>query len=520
MMKLPSWLRIFESPEIVKVNAEPEEIVRSRSDQYARVIDALVRYQKPKAFDGRNPESIQFPVGSYVPPKGVVPPSHSQYLKDCTMAMDGMITNFAGAQAQFFSTVGFPGFPFLTELTQISEYRDLADRVPAEMTRKWIKLRSKSNKKDKSDRIKKIENKLCELHARDIFRQAAVYDNYFGRCQIFIDMGFSEGSELETPLILSPGKIKKGSLRKLKIIEPITTYPAAYNGSNPLRDDYYKPDQWFIYGQKVHDSRLLWFNSRPLPDLLKPVYNFAGMSLSQLAQPYVDNWLTTRESVGKLLRNFAIISLSTDLDTMSADPEEFIRRIKLFTEAKDNHDIMLLNNGQGEGGEKINQVVTPLSGLDKLQAQAQEHMAAVAKTPLIVLLGISPTGLNPSSEGEMEAFYNFINDTQESIFRQPLEFLIKVIQLSEFGDMDEDITFNFVSLEPMNPKELSEIRKSDADAALIYMQTGAVQPEDIHDKIANDPDSGWDNLGKFEPPPEPEQPEDGDQIGEIKKLEK
>ena len=55
----------------------------------------------------------------------------------------------------------------------------------------------------------------------------------------------------------------------------------------------------------------------------------------------------------------------------------------------------------------------PLGTLDALQAQSQEQLASVSGIPLVELLGITPAGLNASSEGELKAYYGRIHDDQE-----------------------------------------------------------------------------------------------------------
>jgi hypothetical protein len=61
-------------------------------------------------------------------------------------------------------------------------------------------------------------------------------------------------------------------------------------------------------------------------------------------------------------------------------------------------------------------LLTPRWALSMLQAQAQEQMAAVSSIPLVKLLGIAPTGLNASSDGEIRVFYDYIHALQQSIF--------------------------------------------------------------------------------------------------------
>lgn len=499
----------FRRPEVLPPPTQ-EELVQQKREKFAEGVRKAVAIYTEELRAG-GVVHPRFPLAAYLPPTGVAP-AGSVLAMDAAwnnLAMDtcgsvaGVLTSMTGITSNVLDGLGFPGFAFLTELTQLTEYRDMSERTAAEMTRKWIKLRSKSKDDNKQDLLDLLERELQRHNVRDLFRQAAVIDGFMGRSQLFVNLGASEGPELETPLMLNPYKIKKNSLRGFKLVEPITTYPAAYNSSNPLAADYYVPSSWFVYGKKVHASRLLTFVSRPLPDLLKPVYNFAGMSLSQLAQPYVDYWFGTRDSVGKLLKNFSITVLNTDLDTLlSPGGDEVIRRAKLFTKMRDNQGIFLAN----KASESIEQLNVPLSGLDKLQAQAQEHMAAVAKTPLVILLGITPTGLNASAEGDIRIYYDYIADQQEKLFRHPLDTVFKIIMLDQLGYVDEDITYDFVSLFALTGKELALIRKSDGDLSVEMIQNGVLDPMEVRGKLATDPDSGYDNLDVDKAPRPPVTP--------------
>src|SRR6202011_2503289 len=108
-------------------------------------------------------------------------------------------------------------------------------------------------------------------------------------------------------------KVGVGSLKRLRVIEPVWTYPSNYNATDPLKPDWYKPSSWFVQGKEVHSTRLLTFIGREVPDLLKPAYSFGGLALSQMAKPYVDNWLRTRQSVADIIRAFSVFLLKTNL---------------------------------------------------------------------------------------------------------------------------------------------------------------------------------------------------------------
>lgn len=455
--------------------------------------------------------AVRLPIRSYEPPPGVIP----QGRRDAALAMDA-------TPYDYLNTIGFsgafPGYPYLADLSQRPEYRTMVGTIAEEMVRKWIELKAVGDD-DKSDKIEALNAALERYKVRQVFREAAEHDGYFGRGQIYLDVKTPSGAlatddpaELEMPLFLDPAKIKKGSLIGLRAVEAVWTYPGVYQSTDPLKPDYYRPSQWFVMGKTVHTSRLLMFISRPLPDMLKAAYNFGGLSMSQLAEPYVNNWLRTRNSVGDLVHSFSLSILKTNMQSVlsgAADPSIFLRA-DLFNQTRDNRGLMMVD----KDGEEIEQINTPLSGLHELQAQAQEHMAFVAKTPMVKLAGITPSGLNASSDGEIRVFYDSIGSQQESLFREPLKKVLDVIQLSEFGEIDPDITFDFVPLYQMNEGELAQIRKTDADSDAVYVQNGILSPEEIRQRLANDPDSPYHSLDLSDEPPEIEDDDGEDAEGD------
>jgi phage-related protein (TIGR01555 family) len=406
-------------------------------------------------------------------------------------------------------TLTFPGYPYLANLTQISEYRAPSEVISTEMTRKWLKIVSKGDKGGAGvgDRIKELTDRMVELKVRDVFKTAAWYDGVFGRGQVYIEIKGDEGDlARQKPLTIeNNGGVKKGSLKSLKAIEPYWTTPASYNASYPERADYYVPQSWYIMGRKTHSTRLLNFVSREVPDILKPSYNFGGISMSQLMEPYVNMWLRTRKSVNDLINKFSITTLLTDLNaTLSGgDGSDTVKRATLFTRLRDNLGLFMLNKGT----EELGQVNTPLSTLDKLQAQSQEHMAAPCHIPLIKLFGVVPTGLNATGEGEIQVWYDFVRACQENLFGPQMDILIKVIQLDLWGSIDPNIGYEWVALDEPTAKEKAEERKSNADEAAVYLTNGVVDPDEVRTKLQSDPNSGWDQLqGSAPEPEEPAEP--------------
>lgn len=395
--------------------------------------------------------------------------------------------------------LAFLGFPYLAELTQISEYRIPAETLSTEMTRTWIKLKNKGkNKLD--DKIAEITQAFEDFKLRDVFREAALKTELFGRCHVGINVK-SQDTDLTRQLPLT--KIEKGTLLGFKAIEPYWMTPYSWNSTRPRDADFYKPQSWYEMGKKTHSSRYLTFIFREVPDLLKPAYDFAGISITQLMMPYVQRWLRTAKSVNDLINIFSVLTLATDLSALlqapDDSPESLMKRLEGLTAMRDNRGAMMINKDTEE--LTINDV--SLASLDKLQAQSQEHMATPARMPLIKFFGITPTGLNATSEGEFQSWYDYVKSLQSLGFGPHLERALELIQMHLYGEVDPDITYEFLSLYEPTPKEEGEMRKADAERDGAYLDKGVVSPDEVREKLRTDPKSGYGDLeGDAPPPPE------------------
>lgn len=389
---------------------------------------------------------------------------------------------------------GFPGYPYLANLATRAEYRAFASTMASELFREGIKFSSKAvdsrGTAEDNPRIAELEKAVKEFNLLGVFQTAAAQECFFGRGQISINI---KGANDALPLIIAPQTIKQGKLTSFTAIEAMWTTPNAYNAIDPTAVDFYKPRSWFLLGKEVHASRLLTIITRPLPDMLKPAYNFSGMSLSQLAEPYVNNWLRTRQAVSDLINNFSITALKTNMGQMlqgDCDGTDILSRADFFTLTRANRGLMLLDNNE----EELVQLNTPLSGLHELQAQAQEHQCSVTRIPAMILTGISPTGMNASSEGEIRSFYDWLSSQQESFWYHPLEICIQILQLHLWGEIDETITFEFNPLWQVSALDAANIRVANANADAVYLDRSVVSPEETRERLAADPDSGYAGI--------------------------
>lgn len=496
--------------------------------QIPQITDSILAIARQRRTASLAPGSAANPFNHFPKvPDGVIPGGKPQVAKlamdsqqDLTFPQVWAAAAFQSGAVAYGSAwdegLAFPGYAFLAALTQRPEYRRLSEIIATEMTRKWIKVHSIGDEEDdqKLEKIRQLNDELDRLRVRDHFRTVCEQDGFFGRSHLYLDTGSTDDrEELMTPIgdgrsEASRNKFagQKNFLKALIPVEAVWTYPTTYNSNDPLKPAWYNPSMWYVMGKQVHSSRLLKFVGREVPDLLKPAYSFGGLSLSQMLKPYVDNWLRTRQSVADIVSAFSIFVLETDLsESLSLDGQQLFARMELFNLCRDNKGLMALNK-ETEGFQNVS---APLGGLDSLQTSTQEHLCSVSGIPIVKYLGIQPNGMNASSEGELRAFYDWIGAFQEKFFRQNLTTVIDFVQLSIWGEVDQDLTFSFEPLFSLNEKEQAEVNKIESETDEKYAEAGIVSQEEVREKIASRPQSGYNNLDTSDVPDLLEEEEEG-----------
>lgn len=441
-------------------------------------------------------------------------------------------TGWVGAYAaQYFASAyaegqEWLGYSVLALLSQRPEYRTITETFATEMTREWIKLKSKSEDHDKQARIDQVNKRLKELRFRNVFKAAIANDGYQGRGQIYIDTGDENDPEELKTSIGSGGKAsqakfgrdgiahdwapnttdptpsseRKKKIKRLAAIEPMWCYPSQYNADNPLKADWYNPETWWVMGKEIHRTRLLTFVSNPVPDMLKPAYSFGGLARTQMAKPYVDFYLRNRTSASDLLSNFATWVLATELDsTTMEEGSELFQRLATANVLRDNQGTMVINKDSEEYDVKA----VPLGGVKDLVAQSAEHICAPCRIPIVKYFGNQPSGLNADSEGVIRMFYDQINSEQEGWAREPIETIVNLVMIELWGEVDDDIEIEFPSLWQLDDAGKSAIQKTKADQRQVDIEVGIITPEEGRLAAARDPDSQYAGLDLHKPLPEP-----------------
>lgn len=425
----------------------------------------------------------------------------------------------AGGFAKGFygSPVGFMGYQQLGMMLEVPELRKPCDVLSDEMVREWVEIRyderpdDKSNQKAKKkqrDRVQQLEQAFEDFHIKDLMRKFVWDGHVYGVGHIFIDAGDvnpQDPGATAQPLDIDGGGIAQGKLRGFRTIDPIWCTPTVYNAQNPLLDDWYRPVSWWCQSNEVHNSRLLHIVPYPVSDFLKPSRNFGGESLIQLLSESVGQFRQLKASMTHSSVAGSWFCYGTDmmsqLGPANRKSTAGIRRdLAIKSSLARTFQVLPYNKNSDEIQTfqfNTAQYVEPFNVLE-------DQQATISSIPRTKLFGQGPNGMNASSEGEMDAFFDGIHAKQEALLRTPLEAVTKCLMLHLWGEIDDSIKIDFNSLHQSDPLDDAQIQKTKAETMQILDDAGVVTPDENRMALADDPDSIYATIGLTGDAPEKE----------------
>lgn len=461
-----------------------------REPMSIRNIEDMGIYSRPKDMLSRALEIYNNPVAEYKIPTTLGKPKDNPRVMAMDKCIEGVICKFSDEWRQL-AMPKFLGYPLLSNIAQDPLIRAGIETIADDMTRKFINLTSKGDI-DLSAKISELESDLQKFRVKSIFNQAISMCGYQGGCLVYIDVGPLDDDEKKTPLYLDSFTFKKGMLRGFKVIEPINIYPGIYDTLDPTSEDYFNPETWFILGKEYHKSRFLYFAQNEVPLILKPLYNFFGISLAQQVLEYVQNFTENRRSAQRLLNKFSMTVWRTDMSAFlnNGSCESLVQRVKFANSQRSNDGMFLLDKER----EELEQINTPLAGVTDIVSMSLDLAPVILGISKDKYFGDLPKGLNASSEGTNRIYYDKIHSLNEKISYDAVEKVLKILQLNLYGEIDSNISFEFAPLWEMDERERAEINKINADTAAIYVDRGSLSNTEVRGALADNPNSGYSNI--------------------------
>ncbi len=290
----------------------------------------------------------------------------------------------------------------------------------------------------------------------------------------------------------NPDGVTEGSYKGIAQIDPYWCAPildAAASG-DPASIHFYEPTYWMIGGLQVHRTHLHIFRTPDPPDILKPMYLYGGIPVTQLIMERVYAAERTANEAPLLATSKRTDVWLTDMAAYRASGGAGKNAIAEWVETRDNYGVKI---GDKEGDE-FQHFETSLSDLDTVIMTQYQIVAAASGVPATKLLGTQPKGFNSTGDYEESNYHEFLESIQEHDLTAFIE-RHHMLTLRSAGITDVETTVSWRPLDAPTAKELADTNlvKAQTDSALI--QAGVIDGEDARKRLATDPDSGYAQLG-------------------------
>jgi phage-related protein (TIGR01555 family) len=299
----------------------------------------------------------------------------------------------------------------------------------------------------------------------------------------------------------NPDGVEPGSYKGVSQVDPYWCAPLldAAATSDPGSMHFYEPTFWTIGGKTYHRSHLHIFRTAEPPDVLKPMYLYGGIPVSQRIMERVYAAERTANEGPLLVTSKRTNVWLTNMSAFQMAGDEARQRMLEWIAFRDNFGIKI---GDKEADD-FKQFETSLGELDAVIMNQYQIVAAAANVPATKLLGTTPKGFNATGEYEEASYHEELESIQEHDLTPFLE-RHHLLSLRNEGK-DAETTVSWRPLDAPTAKELAETNLLKAQTDVQLVQSGGLQSSDVQHRIATDPDSGYFNLGE----------DDGDPLADL-----
>lgn len=337
----------------------------------------------------------------------------------------------------------------------------------------------------------------------DLVRDANVFKKMYG--QIIAVPCFSTDMKKAMEKPYNPKAIRPNTYLGMKLVQPfwVTYQLTSEQVMNPASSGFYDPEFYVINGgQKIHKSWVRKLVTGALPDILKPVYYYGGIPLTQQIYERVYCAEKTANEAPKLALTKRLLIIDGNVNNLTANPESAYKTMKGVAELRDNMGFMVKNPNS-----TVNQIDTSLADFDALIMTQFQLVAAIAEMPVTKLMKTQLKGLANTGDYETKDYNSTLKEIQENDFNVLLEFHYELLCLSEKGkNLKLEVVWN--EIDTPTALEQAQVESQNAQTDATYIGAGVIDAEELRTILRTNEDGRYRNL------PE-EMPEDLENFGDM-----
>ena len=317
----------------------------------------------------------------------------------------------------------------------------------------------------------------------------------FGIRVAFFKVESSDPLYYELPF--NPDGITPGSYKGIVQVDPYWCVPVLdiESSSDPASVHFYEPAWWIINGKRYHRSHLCIFRNSEVPDLLKPLYQYGGISVPQKIMERVYAAERTANEGPQLALSKRTMVLKTDVAEALGNQEKFVKHMNTFTQLMNNFGVKVVDTA-----DEMEQFDTGLAELDNVIMTQYQIVAAAANVPATKLLGTTPKGFNSSGGYEESSYHEELESIQAndltSFVTRHHELVMRSIILPARGIKPEvvKVKISWAPVDSPSAKEYAEINYLKAQTDSLYVNAQAIDGHDIRERLKADLNSDYTDI--------------------------
>ena len=293
----------------------------------------------------------------------------------------------------------------------------------------------------------------------------------------------------------NPDGVTPGAYEGIVQVDPYWCVPmlSTESAADPSSMHFYEPEWWIIRGVKYHRSHLCIFRNGDVPDMLKPMYSYGGVSVPQRIFERVYAAERTANEGPQLAMTKRLTVQNTDLTAAYADQDAFAKHMTAFAHYRDNYGVKLADTD-----DTIQQFDTTLNDLDAVIMTQYQIVAAAAGVPATKLLGTTPKGFNSTGDYEAESYHEELETIQANDLTQLVNMHHLMVLRSEIGQPGVRVEVDWLPVDSPSAKEYAEIGKIHAETDTALVGLGAIDSIDVRNRLRGDKNSNYTDLHELE----------------------
>lgn len=256
-----------------------------------------------------------------------------------------------------------------------------------------------------NDEVKKEIEKAYDLES--VQREAMELSFSVGGCLVYLDTEESDPERLAKPMTEAEYK----AIKRFTPISPLMLGAREVNSTDPTRENYMRPEKWFVAGKgEIHSSRFVYFSHNEPVKTLLPLSMYFGIPYTQSLVQDVANIHSISQNLAQLVARFRERYIKVNrrnFNTTSAR-KDFADRMKTMVMYGNNFSLHPILDD-----EDVVQLISPINGLENFIQSEALVLCLETGLSMTKLLGVQSKGFGNRNEGDQNNFIETIIGTQK-----------------------------------------------------------------------------------------------------------